>query len=122
MDGDGKTPDSIQGSGVRMNVGALRHQVSLANKPSQTDDSDGYWEALKPSLVKAAIVPISPGADGRTTTHLITMRYHRQVSVDTRLVFADPVKQRDREFYVRGVQNVDERNEELRLLCEEVEP
>ena len=50
------------------------------------------------------------------------MRYHKQVSVDTRIVFSDPVKQRDREFFVRGVQNVDERNKELRLLCEEVEP
>ena len=105
-----------------MNVGSLRHQVSLANSLQQSNDADGFYEPLTPSLVYAAIVPISPGADGRTTSHLVTMRYHRQVSVDTRIVFYDAVKQRNREFFVRGVQNLDERNEELRLLCEEIEP
>jgi head-tail adaptor len=105
-----------------MNVGALRHQVSLANCPTRTNDADGFYEPLTPSLVKASIVPISPGADDRTTTHLVTVRYHPQITVDTRIVFSDPVKRRDREFFVRGVQNLDERNVELRLLCEEVEP
>jgi head-tail adaptor len=105
-----------------MDIGALRHQVSLARSPQTTNDADGFYEPLAPALVHAAIVPISPGSDGRTTTHLITMRFHKQVTVDTRIVFSDPIKQRDREFFVRGIQNVDERNVELRCLCEEIEP
>jgi len=52
---------------------------------------------------------------------LISMRYHPQVTMETRIVYqasgAAP-----REFFVRGFQNLDEQNAEMRLLCEEVIP
>ena len=105
-----------------MNVGMLTKRVILANATTTTNDGDGFYEALSPSTVPAAIQPLSPSGDGRTTMHLVTIRYHKDVSVDTRLIYQDPRKGYPREFFVRGVQNVDERNAVMQLLCEEVEP
>ncbi len=42
------------------------------------------------------------------------MRYHPQVTIDTRILFGA------RQLFVKGVQNVGERNRELRCVCEEV--
>lgn len=53
---------------------------------------------------------------------LITGRWHPQITMDTRIVYSDPVLKRDRQFFVRSYQNVDERNKELQLICEEVTP
>lgn len=97
-----------------MRVGRHRHLVSLTRKPQTTNDSDGFWEPLSPSETWARIQPFSPGADERTTTSLITIRHHPQVTCDTRLVWGS------RAFFVRGVQEVDTDGAEMRLLCEEV--
>lgn len=104
-----------------MRAGKLNKPVTLGNKPTVTNDADGFYEALSPESVMAAIVP-SGASDERTTTHAVTIRYHPQVSVDTRVLYFDPVKNRNRELFVRQVVNVNEQNAELRLLCEEIEP
>lgn len=93
-----------------MNSGALRHYVRL-------DDpiEDGTPLVFAPDYVWASIVPAPPGAfDENKTTHIVTIRYHAQVTFNTRITH------RDRFLYVRGIQNVEERNRELVLLCEEV--
>jgi head-tail adaptor len=106
-----------------MNIGQLRQRVALANSPTTTDDADGYWEPLTPEFVAAAIQPLAPGGDEHTVTHQVTIRYHSQVaSGHTRVQFTDPRKGYIRELRVTGVQDVDERHEEMRLLCEEVTP
>lgn len=98
-------------------AGRTRQYVSLARTPQTSPDSDGFWEALSPPDVWCAIQPLPAGSgDGRSTFHLVTMRYHPQVTMDTRITFGT------RELFVRNVQNVDERNRELRLYCEEVVP
>lgn len=99
-----------------MNVHRLRHWVSLSRSPQETNDADGFFEPLTPEHVRVAIRPSAPGGgEGRTLFHEVDMRYHPEVSLDTRIVYGT------RELFVRGMQNVDERDHELRLLCEEVQ-
>lgn len=98
-----------------MQAGRLRHRVSLSNAPTTSGDADGFFEPCTPSEAWCAIEPTAPGTSDSTRIqgHYVTMRYHPQVTVDTRLLFGT------RELFVKGVQNVGERNRELRLYCEE---
>ncbi len=105
-----------------MRVGRLDKLVTLFKGPTTYGDSDGFAEALNPPTGWAAIDPQGPTGDGRTVSHLITMRFHPQVTMDCWLVYADPVLSRSRQFIVRGFQNVSEQNDELRLFAEEVVP
>lgn len=100
-----------------MRAGHLNKRVSLSRSPQTSPDSDGFFEDLNPREVWAAIEPLSPAAgQSRSIEHVVTMRYHPQVTLDTRIVYGT------RELFVRGVQNVNEHNVELRLLCEEIQP
>ncbi len=95
---------------LALNINKYQHWVDL-------DDPilDGTPVVFSPSRWKAAIHPQSPGAfDEQKTTHLVEMPYHAQVTFNTRITF------RERQLFVRGIQNVDEENRELVLLCEEV--
>lgn len=105
-----------------MRIGRHTKHVHLFRGPQVSGDSDGYGEALDPPDAWCSIEPQGPVGDGRTVGHLITMRWHKQVTMDCWLVYADPVLDRDRQFKVMGIQNVNERNVELRLVCEEVIP
>ncbi len=108
-----------------MPAGRKNRLVSLARSPQTSGDSDGFFEALSPSTAWCAIQPLDPSSIGdgtRLQVHRVTMRYHPQVTVDTRLVYADPVLNRDRELFVKGVQNLGDANRELVLFCEEVVP
>jgi len=109
-----------------MRAGALRHQVTLEQPGAAVPDGEGgyteTWTALTPSPVWAAIQPASArdlervfaGASQATASHLVTLRYHAGVTTATRLTFGTRV------FAITGVQNLDERNKELVLACEEV--
>jgi head-tail adaptor len=97
-----------------MRVNHLNKWVTLSRAPQETDDNDGFFEPLNPPGVWAAIEPLAPIGDGRTVQSLVTLRYHPQVSMDTRILYGT------RELFVKGFQNVTERNVELRCLCEEV--
>lgn len=106
-----------------MRAGRNRTLVTLSNAPTTSGDSDGFYEPLDPADMWAGIVPMAGLADGRTLSHLVTMRYHAQVTMDTRIVL--PELRADgstRELFVKGVQNVGNRNIELQLICEEVLP
>lgn len=96
-----------------MNPGTLRHRVTLVNRSSITDDPT--LTPLSPTDDWAAIQPLSPSGDaGSAVTHQVTLRYRPDVSQWTVVSFGT------RQLYVSGPpQNVDERNEELRLLCTE---
>lgn len=108
---------------VGIGVGSYNLYVTLSRAPESASDTQfftplnpvGAWAAIRPTL----------GADGRTTEHVIEMRYHPQVSVDTRIVYEDasrPSGKTTRQFFVRGVQNMDEAGAVMRLLCEEIAP
>ena len=92
-------------------VGLLNKRVSLYQ--SRRDDGDPIGDPLSPPQVWAQID--NQGlTEARTTTHLVTIRYHPEVTIDTVLVY------NDRNLFVRSVQNVGEDNVEMRLLCEEI--
>lgn len=95
---------------MAVKFGELRHRVTL-------DDPvpDGTPVVFVPSEVWASIEPGSPGAfDEQKVTHRVEIRYHPQVTFNTRITH------RSRQLFVRGIQNVDERNERQILYCEEV--
>lgn len=109
-----------------MNIGKLRHRVLVEN-PTRTSDGDGgftvVWASASPSTVWAKIDMASPQVTekmiGNTITapisHLVTVRYHSQITTLTRLTFEST-----RQFYVRGVHNVNEVDETMLLACEEI--
>lgn len=105
-----------------MRNGDCNKWVTLSRWPADDDLARGA--DLTPSGIWAAIEPSSPGdsmAD-RSITHTVRMRFHPQVTMDTRIEYADPRLNRTRSLFVRGVQSVNEAGDELRLLCEEVQP
>jgi head-tail adaptor len=108
-------------------AGRLRHLVDLRDPGTRTKDGKGgytdpYDEKLSPSTWYCSIDPATPSVLERTVaatieakvTHVVTGRYHAGISTKTRLTH------RGRFLFVRAVQNVEERNRELVLLCEEV--
>lgn len=105
-----------------MRAGSLDKWVTLSRSPQTTDDSDGYFEDLSPNGAWAGIQPLTASDNGRTLTHLVRMRFHPQVTMDTRIVYSDATLGRDRELFVKGFQNLNERNAEMQLICEEVVP
>jgi len=106
-----------------MQPGKQKTWVSLANKTNIPGDADGDFNALTPDWMPVQVEPLSPGSsDGRSILHQVTMRFHPQVSLDTRMVYTDPVLGRDRQLFVRGYQNVNGENAWLRLICEEIQP
>lgn len=95
-----------------MEPGRLVHSITV----EQLEQHTGSRAALVPHRIRAAIEPLPPSQDDRRTMHYVTIRYHAGVTLDTVIGF------RGRELYVRGVQNVEERNVEMRLYCEEIVP
>lgn len=98
-----------------LNPSKYRHWVDL-------DDpvEDGTPVVFEPARVKAAIEPLAPGSfDEERTSLQVTMRYHPQVTFNTRLRFTDR-SGLAHQIFVRGIQNVQMLNRELVLFCEEV--
>jgi len=102
-------------------VGRYNKSVTLWKSTTTTNDPDGFFELLTPSTWWCAIQPMAPSPEGRGVSSLVSMRYHPQVTMDTRIVY-QATGAVAREFFVRGFQNIDEQNAEMRLLCEEVIP
>lgn len=97
----------------------------MGRAPQSSPDTDGYLEPLDPPTAWISIEPLdaSVSSDGsRLQASRVTMRYHPQVTVDVCLRYADPVLLRNRDLFVKGVQNVSDGNAELVLFCEEVIP
>jgi head-tail adaptor len=109
-----------------MDVGALRHLVTLENPGVDVPDGDGGYTQvdadLIPDQVWASIVPatardmervVANVAVQTTATHLVRVRYHPGITTQTKVLYGTRV------LYVTGIQNVDERNIELVLVCTE---
>lgn len=104
-----------------MRAGSCNKWVTLDRWPAT--DTEPRGTPLSPPGIWAAIEPLTPGgADNRTTTHVVRMRFHPEVTCDTRIQYADARLGRTRDLFVRGVQTVNEDGDEMVLLAEEVAP
>lgn len=104
-----------------MRAGSCNKWVTLSRNPATEDEADGT--PLSPSGVWAAIEPLQPGSsDNRTINHQVRMRFHPGVTLDTKIDYVDHRTGRTRALFVRGVQTVNEQGDEMRLLCEEIQP
>jgi SPP1 family predicted phage head-tail adaptor len=106
-------------------IGSDRHLVTFENPGIATPDPDGgYTEAWTPTTPATWYVSIRPasardlerttaGTVTATATHIVHGRYHPQVTTKTRMLFEGRI------FHVNGVANLEERDREMQLFCEE---
>lgn len=109
-----------------------RDKWVLLTKPggSMPDGEGGYTEGylpLTPPHVYARINPATqadleraaPGTIIATATHTIEIDYHPQVTVETRIEYADP-DTGTRTFSVKSVREPEEARRELVIVAEEL--
>lgn len=100
-------------------LGRMNKWVTLANKQMESDedftalDPDGAWAEITPQF--------AIGDSSRSMLHVVRMRWHPDVSLDTRIVY-QPTRDRTITMFVRGVQNVNMDDDMLQLSCEEILP
>tara|TARA_Y100000310_G_scaffold329295_1_gene398871 strand:+ start:549 stop:896 length:348 start_codon:yes stop_codon:yes gene_type:complete len=109
-----------------INAGNHRHRITIEKENTEADGSGGFqtptgedawlplmtvWASIKTlnSQESFFAVQISP-----TQTHEIRMRYRPGITQAMRVKFGTRV------LNILGVRNIDERNEELVLRCEEL--
>lgn len=111
-----------------MNIGALRHRVSLQTPGVSVPDGDGGYTQTVTTLasrVPASVVPATARSLERVVantvtsnaSHLVTLRYLPGVTLQTSLVFHDGAT--DRPMSITGKHDTDERHIELVLECQE---
>ena len=101
-----------------MRSSTLNLWVTLDNKVENQSVTE-MWHTLNPPGVWASIQPLSPSDDGRSLHHAVTIRFHPEVGVDTRMTYVDP-QGRTRYLFVQGIQDIGLQNVELRCVCDEV--
>lgn len=103
-------------------AGDRRQVVSLQSVTARTASDDGYTETWTTyATVRAAVIPQAASSSDRLVantidtpiTHTVEMDYRSDLAVAHRLLLGT------RPLYIRGWQNVDERNRTLILSCEE---
>tara|TARA_R100000426_G_scaffold81824_1_gene59907 strand:+ start:27 stop:350 length:324 start_codon:yes stop_codon:yes gene_type:complete len=103
-----------------MSIGMMRHQVKLQS-PSHTTDTGGgaaktfttlalLWANIKPVSNKEGV---RQGKVQETQTHHITIRFRSDIGTNYRIQYGS------RNFNIRGIRNIDERDRYLMLICEE---
>lgn len=112
---------------MKRTIGQLRQRVDVKNPTRAADGDGGYvdtWVSANPASMAASVEPATASVVERQVgntieaaiSHIVTMRYHADVTTKTRLT------QGSMTLAVRGVQDVDFRHEWLILACEEVIP
>lgn len=108
-------------------IGQLRHRVTLATAGEPVPDGyGGYTDtllALDPAIWDCSIQPatlsdmqrIVGGTPQATATHLIRGRYHPGITVETRIT-----TWKGQAFEVQSVQNDEQRDWSLTLVCAEI--
>lgn len=102
-------------------AGDLRHRVTIQQRIAVDDGGGGAAEASWQQFTQAwvGLRPVSARERvhaqhlEHVVTHVATMRYQAGVLAEMRILYGT------RELNIRGVINIDERNEWLDLLCEE---
>jgi SPP1 family predicted phage head-tail adaptor len=105
-----------------MKAGVLRHKVSIQN-PSESTDTQGGAEFTWTTVATAwaAVEPLSSREQYWQSqlqtlgTHKVTLRYTALVTSRSRILFGARV------FEITNITNTEERNEELTLICVEVQ-
>jgi head-tail adaptor len=108
-------------------ISARPHRVGLQEQGPPVPDGDGgyiaAWIDLNPPQVWAQIVPASARSIEHLTanaavqavaTHVVTLPYHPQLTVTSKVVFGT------REFQVHDIANLEERNTTHVLICSEI--
>lgn len=106
---------------VSLQAGQLRHLVTIQTPPTSAGtrgQSSGSWSTVEAN-VPAKIENLTGREAERarqiapTATHQVTLRYRSGVTTQQRLLFGS------RELNIEHVNNLDERNRVLVLLCKE---
>lgn len=111
-------------------AGELRHMVTVEGPTRINDPGGGYTETfvpLPPSPVPGAVEPATAVALERvvanavqsSATHIVTIRFHPLVTLESRVSFTDRAG-RVHLLTVKGMQNPEQRDRVLKLACEEV--
>ena len=110
---------------MRDPVGDHRHLVSFQNPGTPEPDEDGgFTEGWTPTVPPTWYVSINPatardlenvtaGTVISTATHIVRGRFHPEITTETRMLF------QGRTFHVTNVSNIEERGDEMQLICEE---
>lgn len=106
-----------------MNIGRLRHRITIEQLTQTPDGAGGYTEAWTTfATVWSSVDPIG-GKEyfaakqvQSEATHKIRLRYRVGITPDMRINFGG------RLFGIESVINWEERNRELILMCSEVTP
>jgi len=111
-----------------MDIGALRHRVTLRLLGAGVADGDGGYTQATTVLAYRVAAKVEP-ATARTlervtantvassASHLVTLRYLPGVTTQTQLTFHDG--QTDRLMSITGVHDHEERHQQLQLECVE---
>jgi head-tail adaptor len=112
---------------IVLDAGSREHKVALAQPGVSVPDGDGgftrdeapldppaWWCSIHEATA-ADMQRIVAGTAQATATHLLRGPYHPGITVETRITRAD-----GRRYEVQSVQNDDERNLALTLVCAEV--
>lgn len=103
-----------------MSIGMMRHQVKLQSPSHTTDTGGGAAKTFTTlALLWANIKPVSgsekvrQGKVQETVTHHITIRFRADIGTNYRVQYGT------RNFNIRHIRNIDERDRYLLLICEE---
>jgi len=103
-----------------MEAGRLRHVVELQeNQPTKNSLNETIDNWVTVATLRAAISTLNgreimaANAVGAQSTHKIEVRYHPSITAEKRVLFGT------RTFDINNVNNVDERNREMILTCQE---
>jgi SPP1 family predicted phage head-tail adaptor len=106
-----------------MDIGSMRHKITLQSLDKTATDGGGNYNEVWDNVadVWAKVSPISgqqfiiAGQHNQQLTHTVSMRYRADITPAMRFLY------RGRILRIQYIQNIDERNIELRINCIEVE-
>ena len=110
---------------MRDPVGDHRHFVRFENPGDPQPDGDGGftegWTPADPATWYVSIKPatardlenVTAGTVIATATHIVRGRCHPGITTETRMIFEG------RTFAITNVSNIEERDQEMQLICEE---
>jgi SPP1 family predicted phage head-tail adaptor len=101
-------------------IGKMRYRVKVENATNTRDAGGGLSQSYSAvTFIYANIKPLNANSIYRQgivqekVTHEITLRYMKNISTNSRITYGS------RNFNIKGIINVDERDRFLKLLCEE---
>lgn len=111
-------------------AGKLDHSITVENPTRVEDPGGGYtetWATIAPNPLPAGIEPatavnlerIVANVVQSTATHIVTIRFHPGVTLQSRVSFTDRAG-KAHVLAVKGMQNPKQRDRVLKLACEEV--